>query len=203
MVKEKETLSKGVVIGIVLVSVLVVVFISVGSIGFLSAQKNVEEQVVHEGSVVMTYTDDLNRFALTSATPTIDDIGMRLDGADQYFDFTVDTSMKDSDIVYYEIAVVKEESSSTILDKNIRIYLEKQESGSYVQLTEPSEYVGVSKKTDIGTPEGAMVLAKVKKTESGSDNYRLRMWLDSTAEVTPDVLQNYTVKVNIYGKAES
>ena len=203
MVKEKDSLSKGVVIGIVLVSVFVVAFISVGSIYFLSAQRNVKEQIVHEGSVVMTYTDDLNRFALTGATPMIDDIGMRLDGADQYFDFTVTTTMQDSEALYYEISVVKEDSFSTILDKNIRIYLEKQESGSYVQLTEPSEYVGVSEKTEIGTPKGAMVLSKVKKTENGSDNYRLRMWLDSTAEVTPDVLQNYTVKVNIYGKAES
>ena len=44
-----------------------------------------------------------------------------------------------------------------------------------------------------------MILTKCKKTNSGTDNYRLRMWL-ADSSLTP--VGNYSIELNIVGKAK-
>lgn len=198
----KNKISKGVLFGIIGVSVLLVVIVILAFIIFFSAPKNVKKEVIDAGDVSMTYTDDFNGLSITNTSPITDEIGKNLEGADQYFDFTISTNVLSSATVEYEVSLVKNKAISTISDDDIRIYLEKQNSGSYVKVFGPEKFTGITKKSEIGSPKGSMIVSKVTNEESVTENYRLRMWLSDKAQVTTDVIWNYTVEVIVNGRAK-
>ena len=103
--------------------------------------------------------------------------------------------------VNYEIAITKNADKSTINDSDIKIYLEKENSGSYSKVFGPSKFKGISKTSDLGTPKGSMVLAKVTNKKSIIENYRLKVWLSNTAS-PGTVPQNYSLDINLVGDAE-
>ena len=145
----------------------------------------------------MTYTENMNGISIQDALPTSDEVGKKLNGKGEYFDFTIKSNIVNSSITY-EIAAIKDKSS-TISDDSIKLYLEKQNSGTYEQVMEPTIFKSITKKSKIGSPKGSMVLYKLNRKKSGTDNYRLRMWIKEDAVVEMD--KSYTVKVNVYGKA--
>ena len=139
----------------------------------------------------------MNGISIQDALPTSDEVGKHLNGKGEYFDFTIKSNIVNGSITY-EIAVIKDKSS-TISDNSIKLYLEKQNSGSYEQVMEPTIFKSITKKSKIGSPKSSMVLYKLKRKKSGTDNYRLRIWIKEDAVVEMD--KSYTVKVNVYGKA--
>ena len=145
----------------------------------------------------MTYTENMNGISIQDALPTSDEVGKHLNGKGEYFDFTIKSNVVNSSITY-EIAAIKDKSS-TISDDSIKLYLEKQNSGTYEQVMEPTIFKSITKRSKIGSPKGSMVLYKLNRKKSGTDNYRLRMWIKEDAVVEMD--KSYTVKVNVYGKA--
>ncbi len=201
MESNKDKISRRVLFFVIGISILFIVILVFAFVYYFSHPHGVVIQDSDAGSVLMTYTDDSPQFELKGATPISSDVGRLLSAADQYFDFTITTDLKNSSTVDYEIALIKDVSSSNILDNNIQIYLEKEDSGSYSSCFGPKKYISLTKKSDIGSPKGSMVIHKETKTKNSVDNYRLRMWLSDKAMVTPDVLQNYVVKVVVHGKA--
>lgn len=198
----RNKISKGVLFGIIGVSVLLVVILVLAFVIFFTSPKEVKEEVINAGDVSMTYTDDFNGLSITNTVPVADDVGKTLEGADQYFDFTISTNVLSSATVEYEIALVKNKAISTISDNDIRIYLEKQSSGSYVNVFGPENFAGIDKKSKIGSPKGSMIVSKVTNEENITENYRLRMWLSDKSQVSTDVIQNYTVEVIVNGRAK-
>ena len=63
----------------------------------------------------------------------------------------------------------------------------------------PDKYKPLKKKNKFGTDVGSMVLVDTKKTNTSTDNYRLRIWL-SDKSVTTD--GNYSVKVVVNALAK-
>ena len=108
--------------------------------------------------------------------------------------------MKDSKEIDYEISI-KKDPTSTIADDKVRIYLEKQKSGTFTKVFEPNQYVPLTEKSDIGTPVGSMVLFKDVSKKDSSDNYRLKVWVSDTSGLDSTQLSNYTVSIDVYGKA--
>ena len=77
--------------------------------------------------------------------------------------------------------------------------MEKESDGTYSKVFGPTTFEGLKKKTVLGSEKDSMVLTKAKKVKSGTDNYRLRIWLADTS-----LVQNgsYSVEVDINGKAK-
>ena len=167
---------------------------------------NRKEEVVKEkkkgGEVTLSYTDDLNIFSISNAVPTIDAVGKVSSGADTYFDFSVNTEIFEANSLDYEIYVEKYGNTPTISDKDIKIYLEKQNSGTFESVLEPSAFEPLKAKSELGTPRGAMIIYKDSAGNDLTENYRLRMWLSDTAIVNPGTIPSYTVKVSVIGKAK-
>lgn len=184
----------------VLLGVCLVLIVFVGIIFFLFANREEEviEKKVKGGNIVLNYTNNITGLNLTQITPTEDSVGMKNDKEGQYFDFTVDIDVDEANSIEYEIAVIKNERISTLSDDDMKIYLEKEESGTYNKVFGPSVYKSLKKDTKLGSPEGSMVLVKEKTTKSLKDNYRLRLWLSSSSVVQTG---NYSVEVVINGKA--
>ncbi len=203
---QEKKYSRKIIISLIVVVILVFSVITLSFTAYVNLEKKEqaknEEQHQHEQSqkgqdnVFMTYVEDINGIRIENASPVRDEVGKALNGKGQYFDFTVSTKISKKTPIVYEIAAIKDKNS-TLDDKDVKIYLEKQNSGTYEQVFEPQPFTALSEKTQVGSPKGAMVLKKVKKTKSGSDNYRLRMWISDKATITD--VKTYTVTVNVYG----
>ncbi len=198
--ESKKGLSKKVVFGIVML-VLLVILVIAGAfyIYYKSGDKNVDRQNLDGGSVSLTYTDDENLFVVERVVPTSDIVGTKLDSAELYFDFTVKSILEEANNIEYEVIVVEDEEISTIDNSNIRVYLEKEEGGTYTSISGPLSFIENVGDKKIGNK--AMSLYKTKRSDTGNDNYRLRAWVSDTAVLDEGANQKFAFKVAIKGTA--
>ena len=184
------------IVGIIFVMILVV------SIGFV-AFSNREDEVIEKNSdwakVYLNYSSDIPGLKLTNMAPTSNDVSMNELKEGYYFDFSVEVDMLKAKEYEYEISVVKDSNNSSIVDDDVRVYLEKEDSGSYVQVFEPNKYSPLKKKSDLGSPKGSMVLYTESCSKDCSNNYRLRIWLSDSSTVT---IGSYGVDVIVNGVAK-
>lgn len=202
--ENKSNSSKFIFISVILVTILVILVLCLSFMAFKKATSDSYKKDPNSDSngginskISMTYTENMNGISIQDALPTSDEVGKHLNGKGEYFDFTIKSNVVNSSITY-EIAAIKDKSS-TISDDFIKLYLEKQNSGTYEQVMEPTIFKPITEKSKVGSPNGSMVLYKLNRKKSGTDNYRLRMWIKEDAVVEMD--KSYTVKVNVYGKA--
>ena len=185
-----------IVIGICLFFIIV---IGIGFVVFSNRKPEVVDKKLNGGNIILNYTNNITGLSIVNATPTIDSIGMKNSKVGQYFDFSIEVNLDNAKTVEYEIAAIKDEANSTVADDDIKIYLEKEKSGTYTKVFAPAGYVPIEKDTELGSPEGSMVLVKVKQIKDSTDNYRLRMWV-SDKSVTKK--GNYAVEIIVNGKAK-
>ena len=198
MEKGSNKLSKTFWILTLILCILCIVGIS---IGFYFYKQETNKVVVKDklgGDVYLKYVGNTNGLTLLNASPMTDQLGALQDGDNKYFDFSVEVDLDEADFVEYEIAIVKDKSFSNIPDNEVKFYLEEENSGSFSKVFGPSEFKPLEEKTELGTDKGDMVLYTVKKADSGTINYRLRMWM---AETSTTPVGNYSVEVSINGKA--
>ena len=203
--ENKSNSSKFIFISVILVTILVILVLCLSFTAFKKATSEDGTNSNNDSNgngginskISMTYTENMNGISIQDALPTSDEVGKKLNGKGEYFDFTIKSNIVNSSITY-EIAAIKDKSS-TISDDSIKLYLEKQNSGTYEQVMEPTIFKPITEKSKVGSPNGSMVLYKLNRKKSGTDNYRLRMWIKEDAVVEMD--KSYTVKVNVYGKA--
>ena len=174
-------------------------FVGIIFFAFANREPEVIEKKVKGGNIILNYTNDITGLSISKATPITDNVGMKNEKEGEVFDFTIDIDIDSASAIDYEIAVIKEESASTIKDDDIRIYLEKEDRGTYEKVFGPEAYKPLEKDTKLGSPEGSMVVFKDTTKKSLKENYRLRMWLSSKS-VTKD--GNYKVEVVVNGKAK-
>ena len=181
---------------------IIFVMILVASIGFV-AFSNREDEVIEKNSdgakVYLNYSSDIPGLKLTNMTPTSNDVSMNELKEGYYFDFSVEVDMLKAKEYEYEISVVKDSNNSSIVDDDVRVYLEKEDSGSYVKVFEPNKYSPLKKKSDLGSPKGSMVLYTESCSKDCSNNYRLRIWLSDSSTVT---IGSYGVDVIVNGVAK-
>lgn len=200
MKDKKNKCSKGVLIGTLLAMLLVIVGVCLAVYIYISSPKTVQEEKLDGGNIYLTYTDDVCGLTLTNLGLFSDDNGMALNIADLYFDFSVSVSLEDAQKISYEISLVPDKTS-TVDDKYVKAYLEKQTSGTFTSVFEPDFITLENSKTALGSPKGSMVLHTEEKNKSTSDNYRLRLWVsdENQVQLTPQDIISYKVVVN--GKA--
>ena len=196
---EAKAKTKNVVIFLVLLSVILVAVIGISFSSFFKKQEKNVKEIVKTGTVSMNYKSEVNGLQLVDLTPIADSVAKenRLEGS--YFDFSVSSEFNDDTVVDYEIALIKDQSS-TIPDEDVMVYLEKQSSGTYAKVKDPQPFTPIKKKTKLGSPAKSMILDKVSLSSNQVDNYRLRIWVKEGAVIT-DSNATYKVRVNVYGKA--
>ncbi len=178
---------------------VLMILVAIGFAMFSNRKPEVIEEKTNGGNVILKYSNNFPGLTITEAIPMSDEFGMISYVDDEYFDFSVETIMDNAPVVEYEISVFKDSVLSTIPDDSVRIYLEKEESGTYSKVFDPSPYQPISKKSALGSDKGSMVLFKIKKMKNSTDNYRLRVWLSDSSLITTG---DYSVKVIISGVAK-
>lgn len=198
--ENKKGISKGVWFCSAII-ILLVIGIIVGAFYIYNKQPvNVAEENLSGGEIALTYSDEENLFVIENAIPTSDLVGTKYDSAELFFDFTIKTELEDANSLSYDVILVKDDILSTAKNENIKVYLEKQTNGSYVKVTDPIVF-----KTNLNDKELGENLMKIythKKSKSGNDNYRLRIWVSDTAVFDAGEIQNFGVKVAVKGSAK-
>lgn len=197
--KKEEGLSKDFWVVAISISSFLFLVILIGIICFVNRKPDVDFKEDNQGgNVSLHYSTSTKGLSLVNVSPTTDDVGMKNMTPDQYFDFSVQVDMEDAPKVNYEISLLKDEDS-TISDDDIRVYLEREDQGTYEKVFGPERFVPSKNYSSAGSEIGSMVLANVKKIKSGTDNYRLRIWLSEDAQVSGGT---YSVEVDIHAVAK-
>ncbi len=196
---ENKTYEQKILLSLLII-ILLVIFVIIFSFityTYINANDDNDGNRQTTDNVSMTYTESTNGITLENAVPISDEKGKKLNADGQYFDFTIKTNVVKNTKVVYEIVALKEENS-TLSDNEIKIYLEKQQSGTYEEVLSPTVFTPLKEKTLVGSPKGAMVLLKVIKKSSETDNYRVRLWVNESTNNLQEV-KNYSIKINVYG----
>ena len=195
--KEKSKNKK--VLIAVLVILLVVVVFGVTYAVFTFTGTGTKVNSISTGVMTMTYTEGENKISITNAMPIEDEVGKKLTNADQVFDFTVETNITGKQSITYEVTGEKD-TSSTLSDNDVRLYLEKSEDGTtYEPVLDPTGYTPITEDDKLGAKKGEMILDTGTIQGTTKYYYKLRMWVSKNYNVTSES-KFFTVRVNVYGK---
>lgn len=181
------------------VSAVLIGFIVIGYIVFSLKGKDVIEEEENGADIILNYSSNISGLQIRNLSPMKDDEGILNLKDGEYFDFSVEVLLDNASNVEYEISLVKDVVNSTIPDEDIKIYLEKEKEGTYTNVFGPESFKAIKKESKLGSKKGTMPLLSVKKKNSNTDNYRLRMWLSDKASITNG---SYSVDVEVSGIAK-
>ncbi len=201
MDKKGLELSKTFWIVLIGICLLFIILIAIGFIAFSHRKEEVIENEENGGKITLNYTNNITGLSLKDIIPTTDSVAIKELKDGKYFDFFIDIDLKKASSIEYEISAIKDDDpkNSSISDDDIRIYLEKEKSGTYTKVFGPSKYIPIKKTTELGSPAGSMVLVHSKAIQSSKDNYRLRMWLSDKSVMEKG---NYSVDIVVNGHAK-
>ncbi len=179
---------------------------------FSYAKPGAKVNRITAGAITMSYTESSNKISIANATPMSDASGEAMEGDGEYFDFTVSTSMTTSQPISYEVTAEKD-NESTLLDDEVRLYLEKYETESAVASGESIDYEAVfspmgfkqideanaTGEDSLGAKNYEMLLDTGEVTTNKTVYYRLRMWIAEGYSHTQNE-KSFQVTVNVYGK---
>ena len=198
--KEKKRLLLS--IGLVLILVLMIVGISYAAFKFtgLGNQPN----IITTGAITMKYTESTNTISMNNALPTTDATGKVRLTAGEYFDFTLEGTIKGTENINWEIAAEDVTTGTRKIDgKYIKLYLTSlDENNNETEVMAPKVYSADTTSDDYtGRPAGMMSLAKGSTSTSFSTKYRLRMYVDESYNPQGDGGNlAFSIKINAYGK---
>ena len=205
--------SKQILLSVLGVAILVVAVVGISFAAFSYSKTGEVSNTITTGTITMTYTEPTNGINLTDALPITDEAGKALKGDGKTFDFTVGATIAGDTNINYVISAVKD-AASDLPDLGVKVYLTATTGETETAVFEP-KLVSQLDKTVAGNAAGApadqYILKTGNYTATGTDNYRLRMWVDSNygqktdgANTTEFAAQHkYILKVNVYGAAQA
>ena len=202
--KDNNGNSKQVLLSVLGVAILVVAVVGVSFAAFSYSKTGQKVNTITTGTISMDYTEGTNGINLVNALPMTDTVGKALKDTNQYFDFTVKATINGDATINYAITASKE-SSSTIPDTGVKVYLTDMDSTADTQILAPTKVSALTKTSSSessGAPSGHYVLKSGTFTATSNHKYRLRMWVadDYTA---PSSQQTFKLRVNVYGRANA
>lgn len=212
MSEKKDNSSKQVLLSVLGVAILVVAVVGVSFAAFTFVGTGTKENTVSTGAITMTYSENSDGITLTDAMPMTDEAGKALvdtkNESGEYttkntFRFSVGATVTGTTSIAYEIAAIKKEIAENALENNdVKLYLASVAGETETAVKEPAHYTPIDTATEVGTPEGAMILASGTITSTQTTNYVLKMWLDKDYQIVNGApSKSFTVTLNVYGKA--
>ena len=119
---------------------------------FRDREPEVIENELKGADLILEYTGNSTGLELINTTPVPDAVAMVETDSTKYFDFSVETDLKKAHSVEYEIYITKDKNTSNLSDDDIRVYLEKENSGTYTKVFGPEKYTPLKKESKFGNP---------------------------------------------------
>ena len=94
-------------------------------------------------------------------------------------------------------------NKTTLNDNDVKLYLQRGTvNGTYSdEVLLPSNFNPLTAQDTFGATTNEMVLDGGVLNQTTTYYYRLRMWVSDDANITPEQIQNYSVKIMVDGKA--
>ena len=201
----KDNNSKQVLLSVLGVAILVVAVVGVSFAAFTFSQTGNVENKITTGTISMCYSEPENGITLTNAMPMNDATGMALENTNEYFDFSVSATINGSGstTINYAITAVTE-PGSTLTDDYVKVYLTNMASDADTQILAPTVVSSLPTTSSVasGAPDDQYILEDGTFTTNSTNEYRLRMWVADNYAVTGSS-ETYTLRVNVYGRAEA
>ncbi len=199
-----------VVLTIVATIVLILSCIGLSFATLQYASKGIQTNTITTGKLSMTYSEDSEGISITNANPMSDEAGMQLtdvaniDGSystRNTFRFSVSSTIVGTGQIGYEITAIKKELETPMLaDDDVKLYLAQVlPDGTEITVMEPRNFTGIAEKSQLGSPEGSMILSQGVMSSSQTTNYILKMWVDYDYDPN-GIGGSYAVTVNVYGR---
>lgn len=186
---------------LIILLLLILLIIGISAISVTVTKKGDKTNSITTGRISLDYTEDTNGITITNAMPMTDESGKTMSATNQYFDFSVTSTIQGNATITYEISGQKQENS-TLKNNEVKLYLEKKNGGTYEEVMKPKHFTPLTSLTDVGSEKGTMLLYKNTVDTSKTDNYRLRMWVDENTKV--DATQRiFTVQVALHANAKA
>ena len=151
------------------------------------------------GEISLVYTEAVNGITISNMMPVSDSVGRVLSNDNEMFNFTINSRLSGNARMEYEIAIIKD-PSSTLSNDDVRLYLTRVVGSTEQTVNGPLRFTPISTPSGLGSPAGSMVMARVIDNTSTTTRYRLRMWVAEGTNID-EVLRTFNVRVNVYGRA--
>ena len=187
--------------------VLVLAIVGVSFAAFNYSRTGSTVNTITTGAISMTYTETSNVINIDGALPTTDATGMVRLKEEEYFDFSISSTIQGTVNINYEISAkditVVGDNQQKIDGSHIKLYLTKINGSEEEALMSPKTYKEETSVNDYtGRPSGQMSLYQSNMTSSETNNYRLRMYVDEAYNPQGDGGGLvFAVQVNVYGKS--
>ncbi len=189
--------SKSKMLIIIAILVLIIAVIGVTYAAIFYSKIGEEVNNLSTGTLVMSYSENNNGIYLTNASPMSDEVGMSLTDENLYFDFTINATMSGNANVNYIISASKD-SSSTLDDSAVKVYLTNLNGDNESQVLEPTKVSSLNTTNNISyAPNNQYVILESNFRNSESRNYRLRMWLSDDYSLS-NTVETYMLRINVY-----
>ncbi len=200
--EEKEKVTKTGLIILGSISVIILAIIIVAVVVNINTKPEVIEENKDGAEITLNYGGDDSSLTIKDMKATKNEDGIKIDAADQRFDFTVNTELLEAENAEYEIFATKDKKKCNIADNYLTLYLEKESDGTFNKVMAPKIYDPLTSKDKMGVKSGSMVLYKEEVNSSKAINYRLRMWISDKYVAKEGEKIDCTIKVGIVGEAK-
>lgn len=155
-----------------------------------------KENVIQSGAITMSYIEsNENIISINNAMPISDQVGIL---QQEYFDFTLSSSISGIATISYEIWAKSIMVENPIEEDTIKIYLEKENSGSYQEVLSPTIFKEINQKGML-LYQGEFINTK-NTTNTFIENYRFKMWIDESTKVE-ESSKSFRLKIDVYANA--
>lgn len=183
----KDDKSKTIMLSIVSVLSLVIITIGVTYAIFTYTKLGSIENTITAGTLKFLYTENTGVGAginITNAFPVADAVGMAYTGDNQVFDFKVEGENASNNIIPYEVTL-RQSDNSTLDATIVKVYLTDTTEGVENAIVSPTKFTLL---TDTSVDSGKYTEKTLYKGSVPAKdtnylmNFRLRMWIDETAD---------------------
>jgi len=194
---KKEPLSSNFWIIFISICIVLGIIMMFAYVAYYNRGEEIVEKNYDGAEINLDYDSDTSLLTLSDYHPTTITEGINA-ADDKFFEFSVDIKKKEAKTINYEVSVIRDRSS-TIDDKDVKIYLEKFDGIEYKEAFKPKSFEPLEKESDGGTKAGSMVIYTDSVSKSVKEKFRLRMWLANTSTKTTGL---YSIELAVNAKAE-
>lgn len=166
--------------------------------------KGTTNNIIEAGSISFSYNEDSfqgNGVKIENAYRISDDVGKMLNGANEYFDFSVNARATIADLSYQVIAL--KQPQSTLDDSLVKVYVTTKNGNMEVAspLVQPDQRVLTFQELRSSADGSGKIVYNGHVSKSNHDyhqEFRLRLWIANDVELTETIFnQTFSVKIKV------
>lgn len=169
----------------VFIFVLLTLFVSFAGFSLFKIKQGTNNNIINAGAVLFSFNEKSNVINMQNTYPMTDEIGKKLSGDGEYFEFTISTKIESNEIkrLTYEITLTPIETSNTLDEKYVRVYLEEDGKAVSINKNEVNSFKSLPDSTLDLRKNDSKQLYKKTVSSGALHTYKFRMWVDEDYNV--------------------